>query len=111
VKGRLSADEAGRVLERLSFGEDLSAALPGAGLVIEAVFEDLETKLGVWRELGRGAPADAVLASRRKVEGGVGAPGVLKERIDRGELGRKTGRGFYEYGEQGGSGGDGKSRS
>ena len=242
VKGRLSADEAPRVLGRLSFGEDLSAALPGAGLVIEAVFEDLETKLEVWRRLGRDAPADAVLASnsstiaisrlaeetprpamccnmhffhpvtvmelcetvrgpgtadetvgravefvrsigrvpvviqkeihgfvvnrilfaaaeeamrlleggyasaeaidtavkkglnwpmgpfelldfsgldifygaledRSKMEGGVGAPAVLKERIERGELGRKTGRGFYDYGKQGGTRGDGKSRS
>jgi 3-hydroxybutyryl-CoA dehydrogenase len=242
VKGRLSAEEAPRVLDRLSFGEDLSAALPEAGLVIEAVFEDLEAKLEVWQELGRRAPADAVLASnsstiaisrlaeetgqpemccnmhffhpvtvmelceivrgpktgdetvrravefvrsigrvpvviekeihgfvvnrvlfaaaeeamrlleggyasaedidtavkkglnwpmgpfelldfsgldifygaledRRKLEGGAGAPAILKERIERGELGRKTGRGFHDYGEQGGRGGDGKSRS
>jgi 3-hydroxybutyryl-CoA dehydrogenase len=51
------------------------------------------------------------LEDRRKLEGGAGAPAILKERIERGELGRKTGRGFHDYGEQGGRGGDGKSRS
>jgi 3-hydroxybutyryl-CoA dehydrogenase len=37
------------------------------------------------------------LEDRRRLEGGPGAPAVLKERIGRGELGRKTGRGFYDY--------------
>jgi 3-hydroxybutyryl-CoA dehydrogenase len=241
-KGRLSPQEGEAAMGRLSFGDDLSTALMGAGMVIEAVYEDLETKREVWRQIGRGAPADAVLASnsstiaisrlaeetgrpemccnmhffhpvtvmqlcevvrgprtgdetvrravefvrsidrvpvviqkevhgfivnrilfaaaeeamrlleggyasaedidtavkkglnwpmgpfelldfsgldifygaledRRKLEGGVGAPAILRERIERGELGRKTGRGFYEYGERGGRDGDGKSRS
>ena len=242
AKGRLSADEARPVLDRLSFGEDLPSALARAGLVIEAVFEDLGAKLAVWRELGRHAPSDAVLASnsstivisrlagetgrpemccnmhffhpvtvmelceivrgpdtsdetvrravdfvrsigrvpvviqkeihgfivnrilfaaseeairlleggyasaedidtavkkglnwpmglfelldfsgldifygaledRSRLDGGPGAPAVLREHIERGELGRKTGRGFHDYGQQGGRGGDGKSRS
>lgn len=37
------------------------------------------------------------LEDRSRLEGGPGAPAVLRERIERGELGRKTGRGFHEY--------------
>lgn len=37
------------------------------------------------------------LEDRARLEGGPGAPAVLKEKIGRGELGRKSGRGFYEY--------------
>jgi len=37
------------------------------------------------------------LEDRRRLEGGPGAPAALRERIERGELGRKSGRGFYDY--------------
>lgn len=37
------------------------------------------------------------LEDRRALEGGPGAPAALREKIDRGELGRKSGRGFYDY--------------
>ncbi len=37
------------------------------------------------------------LEDRARLEGGRGAPKVLKEKIDKGELGHKTGRGFYDY--------------
>jgi 3-hydroxybutyryl-CoA dehydrogenase len=37
------------------------------------------------------------LEDRARLEGGPGAPDALREKIDRGELGRKTGRGFYDY--------------
>ncbi len=37
------------------------------------------------------------LEDRAGAEGGPGAPAALRERIERGELGRKSGRGFYDY--------------
>jgi 3-hydroxybutyryl-CoA dehydrogenase len=37
------------------------------------------------------------LEDRRRLEGGRGAPASLKDRVERGELGRKSGRGFYDY--------------
>ncbi|HEX6351177.1 MAG TPA: 3-hydroxyacyl-CoA dehydrogenase family protein [Candidatus Dormibacteraeota bacterium] len=37
------------------------------------------------------------LEDRARLEGGRGAPKVLKEKIHQGHLGRKTGRGFFEY--------------
>jgi 3-hydroxybutyryl-CoA dehydrogenase len=34
---------------------------------------------------------------RARLEGGPVAPEVLREKVERGELGRKSGRGFYDY--------------
>jgi 3-hydroxybutyryl-CoA dehydrogenase len=61
-KGRLTADRAQSALDRIQPATDLEA-LSGAGMVIEAVFEDLGAKQGVWRQLNLHAPAEAVLAS------------------------------------------------
>jgi 3-hydroxybutyryl-CoA dehydrogenase len=49
-------------LGRLSFTTDL-AALGDCDLVIEAVTEDLDLKLGLWRELDRLCPAVTIFAS------------------------------------------------
>jgi 3-hydroxybutyryl-CoA dehydrogenase len=40
------------------------------------------------------------LEDRARLEGGRGAPTVLREKVERGDLGRKTGRGFFEYAER-----------
>jgi 3-hydroxybutyryl-CoA dehydrogenase len=37
------------------------------------------------------------LEDRAKLESGPGAPAILREKIERKELGRKTGKGFYDY--------------
>lgn len=62
AKGRL--DQAGRdaVLARVSATSDLGTAA-AADLVIEAVFEDVDVKRALWREIGRVAPEGAVFAT------------------------------------------------
>ncbi|MDH6133091.1 3-hydroxybutyryl-CoA dehydrogenase [Kitasatospora sp. MAA4] len=61
-KGRLTADEATAALGRITTTTDLGA-VAGADLVIEAVFERLDVKEGVFRELDKIAKDGAVLAS------------------------------------------------
>ena len=61
-KGRLSADAADAALARITTTTDLDAAAD-ADLVVEAVFEKLEVKAEVFRELDRICKDDAVLAS------------------------------------------------
>jgi 3-hydroxybutyryl-CoA dehydrogenase len=41
------------------------------------------------------------LEDRARLDGGPAAPQVLKEKIDAGHLGRKTGRGFFDYAAKG----------
>ncbi|MFI5284157.1 MAG: 3-hydroxyacyl-CoA dehydrogenase family protein [Candidatus Dormibacterales bacterium] len=68
-KGKLSAAEAEAALARVQTTTHLDEAVDGADLVIEAVFEDLETKRSVFRSLDRLAPHDAVLASNSSTMG------------------------------------------
>jgi 3-hydroxybutyryl-CoA dehydrogenase len=62
AKGRLTADAAESALARVSTTKDLDA-LGDVDLVVEAVFEKLEVKAEVFRELDRLCRDDAVLAS------------------------------------------------
>ena len=62
VKGRLSQDDADAALARITTTTELDAAAD-ADLVVEAVFEKLDVKAEVFRELDRICKDDAVLAS------------------------------------------------
>lgn len=62
-KGRLSQEQADAAQSYIRTSGDLAGAVKDAGLVIEAVFENLDVKRQVWEELGRSARPDAVLAS------------------------------------------------
>jgi 3-hydroxybutyryl-CoA dehydrogenase len=62
-KGRLTQEDADAALGRIELSTDLAAAAGKAGIVIEAVFENLDVKRRVFEELERSAPPEAVLAS------------------------------------------------
>jgi 3-hydroxybutyryl-CoA dehydrogenase len=68
-KGKLSKDDAEAALERVRTLTDLRAAVEHADVVIEAVFEDLDVKRLVFRELDAAAPEQAVLASNSSTIG------------------------------------------
>ena len=60
--GLVTAEGAERALRRITTSPDLEAAA-GAGLVVEAVTEDLPLKHGIFERLDRVCPPPAVLAS------------------------------------------------
>jgi 3-hydroxybutyryl-CoA dehydrogenase len=62
-KGRMTAKDAAAVLDRIVASDDLEAAAADVDLVVEAVFEDVEVKSGLWSELDRCAPARAIFAT------------------------------------------------
>ena len=61
-KGRITREEMDGALARLVAGRNWSD-LAEAGVVIEAVFEDMAAKKEVLREVGKHIPADALLGS------------------------------------------------
>ncbi len=62
AKGRLEAVDRDAALSRIDATDDQSD-VADADLVIEAVFEDLGVKQGLWRELDERAPEGAIFAS------------------------------------------------
>jgi 3-hydroxybutyryl-CoA dehydrogenase len=62
AKGRLDATDRDATLARVFPTAD-TAAVADADLVVEAVFEDIDVKTGLWRELDGLAPPSAVFAS------------------------------------------------
>ncbi len=61
--GKLEAGVAETAKARLATGSDLAAAVAGAGLVIEAIPEDMALKVEIFQAVARDAPADALFAS------------------------------------------------
>ena len=62
AKGRLTLHDRDTTLSRISPTDD-PGRVGDADLVIEAVFEDVDVKTTLWRELDRRAPSDAIFAS------------------------------------------------
>jgi 3-hydroxybutyryl-CoA dehydrogenase len=62
-RGKLARAAADAALGRLSFTASFEEAVSAADLVLEAVPERLATKIAVFRQLDRTAPAHAILAS------------------------------------------------
>ncbi len=61
-KGKLTAAQREAALGKLEFTTDLGR-VASSDLIIEAVFEDLEVKNGLWKELDKVAPAATIFAS------------------------------------------------
>jgi 3-hydroxybutyryl-CoA dehydrogenase len=62
-KGRQTDEQAREASERVAYVADLEAAVAGAGLVIEAIYENLEAKRELFRRLDAASPPEALLAS------------------------------------------------
>jgi 3-hydroxybutyryl-CoA dehydrogenase len=68
-KGRLTQDDADAADKRVRVLTDLGEAVGDAEFVIEAVFENLELKRAIFRELDSLAPPGAILASNSSTMG------------------------------------------
>jgi len=62
-KGKITADEMEAITGRIKGATNLAEAVSKADFVIEAVFENLELKKSVFKQLDEAAPAHAILAS------------------------------------------------
>ncbi len=62
AKGRLTAEERVAILARVTPTDELDAVYD-ADLVVEAVFEDVDVKTALWRDLDARAPGRAIFAS------------------------------------------------
>jgi 3-hydroxybutyryl-CoA dehydrogenase len=62
-RGRITEEQMREVLSRIRTTTNLAEAVSSADLVVEAVFEDLEVKRRVFRDVDAHAPKHAILAS------------------------------------------------
>lgn len=82
-KGKLATADGAAAAQRLSSSSELAGAVAGAGLVIEAIPEQLALKIELLREVAGLAPADCVLASNTsslsltEIAAGSGRPGQV----------------------------------
>lgn len=62
-KNKISGQAMDETLKRISTTESTADACKGAQLVIEAIFEDIEIKKRMFREIDAAAPGEAILAT------------------------------------------------
>jgi len=62
-RGKLDVDDPAEVLGRIDYVDNLQSAVEDAQFVIEAVSENEELKLSIFKKLNSACPADVVLAS------------------------------------------------
>lgn len=61
-KEKITADQKTEILGNIQTTTDV-ASVSGSQLVVEAIFEDLDVKTKIWKQIGEAAPNDAILAS------------------------------------------------
>ncbi len=66
-RGKLTPKEAEETMKRIKGTTDIVEAVKDADLVIEAVFEDMNLKKKVFKELDEASPSHAILASNTSV--------------------------------------------
>ncbi len=62
-KGKITEEEMDNILSSIGATTNLDEALSGAGLVIEAVYEDIDAKKEIFRKVDLTCPGEAILAS------------------------------------------------
>ncbi len=63
AKGKLDADTGKAIINRIHTTTELSEAVGNAGIVVEAVFEDIALKCELFKELDNLSSSDAILAT------------------------------------------------
>ncbi|MFW9954267.1 MAG: 3-hydroxyacyl-CoA dehydrogenase [Candidatus Thorarchaeota archaeon] len=62
-RGKISPQEGENLLKRISTTTSMKEAVGNVDLIIEAVFEDMDVKKGLFKEMDEAAPSHTVLAS------------------------------------------------
>jgi 3-hydroxybutyryl-CoA dehydrogenase len=62
-KEKKTQEEVDQILARISTSTDLEAAVSDVNLAVEAVFENAEVKMDLFKRMDENAPAEAILAS------------------------------------------------